>query len=157
MKKHGTYLVGTDFPAAHLETIGFPGSDRYGAMIIARLKLAHEVGVKLAFGTDVVIDLKGVDRAQMALDYLAVWEEAGVPAPEILRSMTTEVAELLGISGKRGSIAEGQKADIVATPENPLVDIQALRDIQFVMKNGDVVRSPVAAVSAPAAEATESD
>jgi imidazolonepropionase-like amidohydrolase len=37
--------------------------------------------------------------------------------------------------------AAGQFADIVAMPDNPLQDVESLRKINFVMKNGKVVRS----------------
>ena len=50
-------------------------------------------------------------------------------------------AELLRINKERGAIAAGQFADIVAMPGNPLQDVESLRKINFVMKNGKVVRS----------------
>jgi imidazolonepropionase-like amidohydrolase len=76
----------------------------------------------------------------MMLDYLAVWTEAGVPPKDILKCMTTNVAELFRWKGQRGAIAAGQAADIIATPSNPLENIQALRKVQFVMKDGKVVK-----------------
>ena len=42
----------------------------------------------------------------------------------------------------RGSIGAGLSADIVATPANPLDDIEGLRKIDFVMKDGKIVRKP---------------
>jgi imidazolonepropionase-like amidohydrolase len=38
-----------------------------------------------------------------------------------------------------GTLAEGKRADILAVNGNALHDIGALRDIQFVMKSGEVV------------------
>ena len=78
----------------------------------------------------------------MTWDYLAVWRAAGVPPAEILKCMTTNDAELLRISKQRGAIATGLYADIIAMPENPLENIEALRKIDFVMKNGMIVRRP---------------
>ena len=49
-------------------------------------------------------------------------------------------AEFLRINKQRGAIAPGLAADIVATPADPLDDIEALRKINFVMKNGKIVR-----------------
>ena len=39
-----------------------------------------------------------------------------------------------------GTIAPGLEADIVAVPGNPLTDIGALRNVNFVMKGGRVYK-----------------
>jgi imidazolonepropionase-like amidohydrolase len=41
-----------------------------------------------------------------------------------------------------GQIAPGFRADVVAMPGDPLADIQAVRKVDFVMKDGVIVRSP---------------
>jgi imidazolonepropionase-like amidohydrolase len=145
MKEKGTVLVGTDFPYEHLKLMGtaggiLPPAEVTSKAIIDRLRRAHKMGVKLAFGTDVVMEMPGKSRSEMMLDYLAVWTEAGVPPAAILKAMTTNVAELFQWKGKRGAIAAGEAADIIATPANPLENIQALHKVQFVMKDGKVVK-----------------
>ncbi len=144
MKQKGTYLAGTDFPYEHLAAFGgfVPLKARETAnQIQDRLARAYKAGVKMAFSTDTVVNLPGKNRGQMSLDFLKVWTDAGVPAPEILKAMTTNCADLLGITKERGAIAAGQYADIVATAANPLQDIQALRNVVFVMKEGHVVKT----------------
>lgn len=94
----------------------------------------------MAFGTDTVIEMPGRTRADLMLDYLAVWREADVPPMDILRAMTSDAAALLRINKERGTIAEGLHADIIAMPADPFMDIQSLRKVDFVMKNGLVVR-----------------
>jgi imidazolonepropionase-like amidohydrolase len=145
MKEKGTVLVGTDFPFEHLKAMGtaggiLPPAEISSKAIIDRLRRAYKLGLKMGFGTDVVLDMPGKTRADMMLDYLAVWTEAGVPPKDILKCMTTNVAELFQWKGKRGAIATGEAADIIATPANPLENIQALRKVQFVMKDGKVVK-----------------
>ncbi len=145
MKEKGTVLVGTDFPYEHLKAIGglLNEDPKVTAdKIIDRLRRANQMGVKMAFGSDVVADLEGKDRAQMTLDYLEVWTAAEVSPPGILRALTTNAAELLGITDERGALKAGQAADIIATPENPLENIQALRRVSFVMKDGAVIKRP---------------
>jgi len=66
MKEKGTYLVGTDFPEEHLRAM-YPNSSRdqkgQAERIIDRLRRAYKIGVKMAFGSDIVIDLPGkIDR-----------------------------------------------------------------------------------------------
>ncbi|HEV3513265.1 MAG TPA: amidohydrolase family protein [Candidatus Sulfotelmatobacter sp.] len=142
MKEKGIVLSGTDFPAIHFEAGGFPNGTKIGDAIIDRLKRAYKVGVKMGFSTDIVTDYKDEDRAQMTWDYLAVWRAAGVPNAELLKCMTTNDAELLRIQKERGAIAAGLFADIIAMPSNPLDDSESLRKVDFVMKNGAVVRRP---------------
>jgi imidazolonepropionase-like amidohydrolase len=142
MKEKGIFLSSTDFPAEHFIAGEFKDGKELGDAIIDRLRRAYKVGVKLAFSTDIVTDYKEEDRAQMTWDYLAVWRAAGVPNAEILKSMTTNDAELLRIQKERGAIAAGQFADIIAMPMSPIDDIESLRKVDFVMKNGTVVRKP---------------
>jgi imidazolonepropionase-like amidohydrolase len=145
MKAKGIFLVGTDFPRAHLDIIGtsggiLPEPAVLAPRIIDRLKRAHRIGVRMAFGSDTVMEQRGRTRADLMLDYLAVWREAGVPPADILRAMTSDAAELLRIGRVRGRIAPGFAADLVAMPADPLADIEALRKIDFVMKGGSIVR-----------------
>jgi imidazolonepropionase-like amidohydrolase len=64
---------------------------------------------------------------------------------DTLRAMTINTARLLGVDGKRGTIKPGLAADIIATPENPLDNIQAVRKVSFVMKDGSVFRNELVA------------
>ncbi len=152
MKAKGIALVSTDLPRAHLDIIGtsggiFPEPAVLAPQIIDRLKRARRIGVRLVFGTDTVCDMAGRTRADLMFDYLAVWKSAGMTPMETLRAMTSDAAELLRIQNERGRIAPGQAADIVAMPMDPLADIEALRGIDFVMKDGRVLRAPAAALA----------
>ena len=69
-----------------------------------------------------------------------MWLAAGIPPAKILKCMTTNAAELMQIEDERGAIRAGLEADIIATPENPLENIQALRNVHFVMKNGQLIK-----------------
>jgi imidazolonepropionase-like amidohydrolase len=141
MREKGTFLAGTDFPAAHLEAAQYRNAKQVAANIVDRLGRAYKAGVKLAFSTDTVTEMPNETRADMAWDYLAVWRAAGVPPAAILKAMTTNCAELLRIEKDRGSIAPGLYADIIAMPANPLENVESLRKINFVMKNGAVIRN----------------
>ena len=145
MAANGVALVSTDFPRAHLDVLGtssgmLPEPAILAPQIIDRLRRAHSAGVRLVFGTDTVIDRPGRTRADMMLDYLVVWLEAGIPPAEILRAMTTDAAKLLRVDKERGAIVEGLLADIIAMAGDPTKDISNLRKIDFVMKEGRIVR-----------------
>jgi imidazolonepropionase-like amidohydrolase len=142
MKDKRMFLVGTDFPVAHFVRGGYPDGQKMGDTIIDRLRRAYSIGVKMGFGSDIVWDFPNTTRAEMTWDYLAVWKAAGVPPVEVLKCMTANNAELLGLSKERGAIAPGLFADIIAMPESPLADTEALRHVHFVMRNGAIVRRP---------------
>jgi imidazolonepropionase-like amidohydrolase len=146
MKEKGTFLVGTDFPAEHLAGLNpsnetLADANKLGKSIIDRLSRANKMGVKMAFGSDTVTEMPGRTRADMMFDYLAVWRSAGVPAAELLKCMTTNGAELLRINKERGALAPGLYADIIAMPGDPLQNTESLRKVNFVMKNGKVIRN----------------
>jgi len=147
MKRKGIFLVGTDTPRSQLDVEGtsggiFPPPEVLAPQIIDRLRRAYRIGVKMAFGTDTVIEIRNKTRPDLMLDYLPVWREAGIPAPEILKCMTSNAAELMHINQQRGSLAPGMAADVIAMPSNPMEDIESLRKINFVMKDGKVIRRP---------------
>jgi imidazolonepropionase-like amidohydrolase len=59
---------------------------------------------------------------------------------EALVSATVTAAEVLGISDELGTLSPGMRADVIATPGNPLEDIDSMMDIGFVMKDGLVYK-----------------
>jgi imidazolonepropionase-like amidohydrolase len=145
LKDKGIFLVSTDFPRAHLDVIGtsggiLPEPAVLAPQIIDRLRRAHRLGVRLVFGTDTVMEVPGRSRADLMFDYLGVWRTAGLSPMETLRAMTSEPAQLFRIEKTRGRIAVGQAADVIALPADPLADAENLRRVDFVMKDGRVVR-----------------
>ncbi len=68
---------------------------------------------------------------------------AGLPPAAVLRAATINGATALGVEDKLGSIEVGKLADLVVVSGNPVDDIKAARNIQFVIKDG-VVHEPAA-------------
>lgn len=143
-KKNSVALVSTDFTVAELIANGMEpdAAKRTHEKYVARLKRAWDAGVEIVFGTDVMADVKGRSRGELAIEYVDSFREAGISPPDILRSMTTLAAALLDVDKVRGSIRAGMAADLVATPVDPLHDIDGLKKINFVMKDGRVYRIP---------------
>ena len=137
-KKNHVVLVGTDFTESAAREAGFP---ELHPVFVDRLKRAYQIGVTMAFGTDVIEAVPGETRGTLAAEYVDSWVEAGVPAKDTLQAMTINAARLLGVDRERGAIRPGMAADIIAMPENPLENIQAVRKVTFVMKNGSVFKN----------------
>jgi imidazolonepropionase-like amidohydrolase len=131
-------LVGTDFTE---QAARENGMSELHAVFVDRLKRAYQIGVTMAFGTDMFVYVPGQTRGASAAEYVDSWVEAGVPAKDTLRAMTINAARLLGVDGERGAIRAGLAADIIATPENPRDNIQAVRKVSFVMKDGSVFKN----------------
>jgi imidazolonepropionase-like amidohydrolase len=66
--------------------------------------------------------------------------EAGIPARVILQALTTNAARLLGVEKERGALRVGMRADIIATAANPLDNVNTLKAVSYVMKNGTVFK-----------------
>ena len=56
-------------------------------------------------------------------------------------SANSLAAEPMRIGERRGSIAPGYQADIIALEGDPLKDITAVRRVPFVMKGGTVYKN----------------
>ena len=143
-RKNRVVLVSTDFTVTALVAGGMEpeAARRTHQRYVARLKRASEAGVDIVFGSDVMADVKGRTRGQLAIEYIDSFQEAGIGALEILRAMTSRAAVLLGVEKERGALRVGMAADLVATPVNPLRDVNGLKRIDFVMKDGRVWRKP---------------
>jgi imidazolonepropionase-like amidohydrolase len=137
-KKNHVVLVGTDFTEIAARETGFPELHK---VFVDRLKRAYQIGVTMAFGTDVINIVPGETRGTQASEYVNSWAEAGVPTKDTLQAMTINAARLLGVDRERGAIRPGLAADIIAMPGNPLENIQAVRKVSFVMKDGTVFKS----------------
>lgn len=142
-KDRGVVLVGTDFPerAAGYLGQGPEFAKFFHGVFLDRLKRAYKVGITMAYGTDTFFAAPGETRGTLAISYIDSFVEAGIPAKDILKIMTTNAAKLLGVDKQRGSIKPGMSADMIATPENPLDNINTLKKVAFVMKEGKIYRS----------------
>src|SRR5215475_4433243 len=113
--------------------------DRYNKvheMRIANMRLAHRCGVPIAMGTDAGTPGNHCGDNMQELEVMV--EEAGFSPAEAIHAATSGAAEMMGLSASLGSLEEGKLADVIATRADPLANISALRDVDFVMKEGRV-------------------
>jgi len=143
MKDRGTFLVSTDLTFNNMYAYGLDSSSakQFTDGILDRLKRAYKIGVKMAWGTDVIIDLPGKNRVESNLEILKHWKAAEIPPSYILQTMTVYAAELLGIEKSRGILEKNYWADIIALKNNPLENIDAIKNVHFVMKQGEVIKN----------------
>jgi transposase len=136
MAKKGIWRVGTETPISEYYS---PSPERFQKMVDG-MKNAYANGVKMAFSTDADYYIPGKTRGEVVIDFLRSWKAAGIPAPEILKIMTTNGYKVCDIDTKRGPIKPGFAADLIAVKANPLEDIDTLKDVRFVLKDGMVFK-----------------
>ncbi len=135
MAKKGIWRVGTETPFTE-----YRGSQAAFDRTVAGMKSAYANGVKMAFSTDADYYVEGMTRGQVVINFLKSWKAAAIPDKEILKIMTINGYKVADIYDKRGPIKPGLPADIIAVKGNPLEDIDALRTVVFVMKDGLVFK-----------------
>jgi len=108
---------------------------------IAAKSLANcrKAGVRVVFGTDA----GGFPWTEINQAREFGYEvQLGMTPLEAIRSATSVAADALGLAGQAGVLAKGAPADVVAIPGDPLQDVGVLEKVDFVMKDGEVIREP---------------
>jgi imidazolonepropionase-like amidohydrolase len=87
--------------------------------------------VKIAFGTDA-----GVSKHGRNADEFELMVKNGMTPTTAIVAATLNAADLLGLGAQIGSIEPGKRADMVAVQGDPLADVQVLKKMAWVMKDG---------------------
>ena len=117
---------------------------------------AWRAGIRMGLGTDGGPSFDPSATAREVELYVA----SGVPVAEAIRAATANGAEILGIGDSLGLIRPGYTADLIAVDGSPLEDPSRLRDVVFVMKEGEVHKSCASSAApgcAPAADKQRSE
>jgi imidazolonepropionase-like amidohydrolase len=145
MAQKGVWRAGTETP---LTLTGHTTKARY-ERTVAGLRNAWQSKAPLTFSTDADYYVPGKTRGEVAIEFLETWKAAGIPAPDILRAMTINGYKVSETEKTRGPIRAGLAADLIAVAGNPLENIDALRDVRFVMKDGIVFKHDGVMTPAP--------
>ncbi len=135
MAEKGIWRAGTETPFTP-----YRGSERAFERTVAGLRNAYANGVNLTFSTDADYYIPGMTRGEVVINFLLTWQAADIPDAEILKVMTINGYKVSETYDERGPIAPGLAADMIAVVGNPLEDIDTLRDVRFVMKDGLVFK-----------------
>ena len=137
MAQKGIWRAGTETPQG---LAGHPVTDAAYRRTVDGLKNAYDNKVPLTFSTDADYWVEGKTRGEVCLEFLKVWKDAGIPNADILRAITSNGYKVSVTDQTRGPIKAGFFADLIAVPGNPLDDVEALKQVQFVMKDGLVFK-----------------
>jgi imidazolonepropionase-like amidohydrolase len=96
---------------------------------------SYKGGVKIAYGTDSGVSKHGTNAREAVL-----MVKAGMPEMAVIETATVNAADMLDMTASIGTIEAGKYADIIAVDSSPLENIEALLDVDFVMKGGKVYK-----------------
>jgi imidazolonepropionase-like amidohydrolase len=151
MKENGTFLVPTIIAGQHIVDHGEAGGiaphvvrkgEQIGELHRKSVRMAHDVGVKVAFGTDCGTPFNVPGENAIELGYMV---ECGFSASEALQAATRVAADACGLLDKVGTLEAGKLADLIVVDGNPLDDIKIMPKagrVAWVVKGGSVVRRP---------------
>jgi imidazolonepropionase-like amidohydrolase len=101
---------------------------------------ALKAGVKIVFGTDAG-SFEWTDPNSPIAQEFGRMVEFGMTPAQAIKSATTMPAVMLDMEGQIGVIAPGAYADIIAVQGDPLKDVNALKNVSFVAKDGKVFKN----------------
>jgi len=99
-------------------------------------KKALKAGVKIAFGTD----MGGIPWTEPIANEFGFMVKFGMSPMDAIKSATSAAANLLDMKGDIGAITPGAFADIMAVQGDPIANVDALKSVKFVMKDGNVFK-----------------
>jgi imidazolonepropionase-like amidohydrolase len=106
-------------------------------LLMANMKRLYEAGAMIVVGTDAgIAPGKPHDVLRHAP---AMLRELGIGQAEVLRTMTSVAAGVIGLGHRKGRIAPGFDADILAVDGDPIADPDALHRIRRVWARGAAV------------------
>ena len=140
MKRHGTWLDADIYNGDYIDSVG--RADGWSQEILRKnldttdaqrqgFRKAVRAGVNHSYGTDAGVYPHGDNARQFA--YMVRY---GMTPLQALQSATIHSATLLGKEKELGSITVGKSADLVAVECDPLQDIECLRKVRGVVKEG---------------------
>jgi len=126
-----------DFVAEGRAKAGSPMNKLFTQTEPALFKKAMQLGVKIAYGTDI----GGYDWNEPQAKDFEYFIQYGMSPVEAIKTATVTAAELLDQQGLIGEITPGAFADIIAVKEDPVTNIKTLEQVKWVMKDGIVYKS----------------
>jgi imidazolonepropionase-like amidohydrolase len=98
------------------------------------VKQMNEAGIPVMVGTDLMCP--GLVPGYSVHEEMLIWQEAGIPPADILRSATLVPAQFMELGDRLGSISEGKTASMILVRANPLEDIRNAQQIESVFLRG---------------------
>ena len=116
----------------------FPDSTLYNYGV-ALTKLAYKNNIPIGVGTDLPIDLAAT--VPIFQEMISLEEDIGMETIDIIRGATIVNAQMIGKENDIGSIEIGKRANLIILKNNPIEDINQIKSISLVIKNGRLINT----------------
>lgn len=118
-------------------------NDKYGVPVLEQgkknvLKFV-QMGGKIGLGDDFIEEDLPWYKLGMPIMELQLLKEAGLSNMQIIVAATKNGANICGIDKEVGTIEVGKRADLFIIDGNPLKDLNCIRNVRKVIKNGVIV------------------
>jgi imidazolonepropionase-like amidohydrolase len=99
------------------------------ANFVRMVKKLYDNGITMVAGTD-------INNGYALHRELEIYNQAGIPAPEVLQMATLTAAKIMKRDGELGSVTAGKVADLILVNGDPTANISDIHKIETVMKGG---------------------
>ncbi|MEZ5960781.1 MAG: amidohydrolase family protein [Hyphomonadaceae bacterium] len=97
-------------------------------------RMLHDAGVPLTIGTD--LSNPFVSPGYDTIAEIHLYQEAGIPAWDILRMATSDAAATLHMDDRIGRLTRGMEADVLFIEADPTIDVANAMRTRAVLLNG---------------------
>ena len=97
---------------------------------LAIVNALHKAGIPVVAGTDQAVPGYSLHRE------IELYVQAGFTPMEALQAATIVPARAMGIDKEVGTVEKGKRGDLILINGNPLEDIHATRNVEYVITNG---------------------
>jgi imidazolonepropionase-like amidohydrolase len=118
----------------------------------SKIDRARKAGVTIAFGSDMWFRYPDKTRGRATVMVFEGLQAYGLPAIDAIRAATVTAADLIKVDHLTGTLEAGSFADMIGVDGDPMSDSRVLEQVQFVMKEGAVIRNRAAMPSSSASK-----
>jgi len=123
--------------ATVLNKFGIPpeqaaGGRGYFELALTLVGALHKAGVPIVAGTDMLVPGHNLHRE------LELFVKAGLTPMEAIQTATVVPARVMKLDKEVGTIETGKRTDLIVTEGNPLENISNIRNVKYVVKNGEI-------------------
>ncbi len=97
---------------------------------VAAVGALHRAGIPVVAGTDQTVPGHSLHRE------MELYVQAGFTPMEAIQAATIVPARVMGMDRELGTVEKGKRADLILINGDPLQDIRASRNVEWVITNG---------------------